>query len=82
MQNISSALDKLQLLAPTSNHEDWLYYDIENLLIKDFENNKNSKTNLTPEGFVLHFFNGTLVNHKLPKNISLNEIEISPKKNQ
>ena len=80
MQNISSALDKLQLLAPTSNHEDWLYYDIENLLIKDFENNKNSKTNLTPEGFVLHFFNGTLVNHKLPKNISLNEIEISPKK--
>tara|TARA_A100001015_G_scaffold293936_1_gene371138 strand:+ start:2178 stop:3278 length:1101 start_codon:yes stop_codon:yes gene_type:complete len=78
MANITNVLNKLQLIAPTSNHEDWLYYDIENLLSSEFENNETNKSNLKHEGFVLHFVNGTLVHHYLPASIKLKETTITP----
>ncbi len=77
-ETLKHQFEKHNLSAPSQKDEDWLYYDLDQLLNLELLDKTSEKKLETIDGHYLYFKNGVLEGHSLPDNVELKTKEIVP----
>jgi hypothetical protein len=78
--SLDQAFESYGITPPTTKHEDWRYYDINDCLTVDFaEDGIKHGINIT-DPYYVHYLNGEIVGDQLPDGCTLTKRDIHPPK--
>ncbi len=78
MTTLTTLLKNNKLTAPSNKDEDWINYNLKELLSTEFSKNGLIHEHKKHQDWVLYFFNGTLIEKNLPEQINIIETSIQP----
>ena len=71
MTTLTTLLKNNKLTAPSNKDEDWINYNLKELLSTEFSKNGLINEHKKHQDWVLYFFNGTLIEKHLPEQINI-----------
>ena len=70
-KSLIEKFNKYNLIPPTQKDEDWLYYNLDNILNLNLSKKEIKESNLELVDHYLYFLNGELHDHSLPSTIEI-----------